>query len=215
MTPNNILNMAMLNKLDFIAITDHNSTKQLHIIEQLAESYDFIIIPAVEVSVKEGFDVLCYFQTYTDASVFGDFLEQHLSDEWLQYTHEDQVITDIYDNTFDTYKKPLTNTNLNYTSLYKKVKELNGATVLAHINRPSCTPLSKYELKDISFDGLEVSPYNSEKFLEEHTYINKYRVFHNSDSHTLLQLHDQQYTLDLYEKSIHAFFSYLKGDTHE
>lgn len=215
MTPNNILNMAMLNKLDFIAITDHNSTKQLQVIQQLEESYDFIVIPAVEVSVKEGFDVLCYFQTYENASQFGDFLEHYLTDDWQSYTEEDQVITDIYDNTFETYKKPLTKTKLDYPTVYDMVQKLQGAVVLAHINRPSCTPLSNYKLETIPFDGIEVSPYGSEEFMKEHENILKYRIFHNSDSHSLLQLHDCLYSVELPEKSIEAFFSYLKGAHHE
>lgn len=215
MTPNNILNMAMLNELDFIAITDHNSTKQLHVIKQLADSYDFIIIPAVEVSVKEGFDVLCYFQTFEDATTFGDYLENFLNDEWLNYTKDDQVITDIYDNTFDTYDKPLTSTTLDYSEVYKKVKELHGVTILAHINRPSCTPLSTYKLSEIPFDGIEISPYKREDFIATHQEVSNHLVFHNSDSHTLLQMHDKQFSIELPEKTIEAFFSYMKGEFHE
>ena len=39
MTPNNILNMAMLKELDFVSITDHNTTKQLKVIKELENSY--------------------------------------------------------------------------------------------------------------------------------------------------------------------------------
>ncbi len=212
MTPNNILNMALLNELDFIAITDHNSTKQLHIVEQLAESYDFVIIPGVEVSVADGFDCLCYFRTYKDAHKLNEYLEANLSDDWLNYTKEDQVITDIYDMSFDTYNFPLTSTTIKYLDLYKEVKRNNGVIVIAHINRPSCTPLNTYKLTDIPFEGLEVSPYKMDKFIQEHPEINEYPLFHNSDSHTLLQMHDKKYSIELKEKTIEAFFDYLVGE---
>ena len=75
MTPNNILNMAMLKKIDFLAITDHNTTKQLKVIEELEDSYDFIFIPGVEVTVKENFDVLCFFKSFKDALFFDKYLE--------------------------------------------------------------------------------------------------------------------------------------------
>jgi PHP family Zn ribbon phosphoesterase len=212
MTPNNILNMAMLKELDFISITDHNSAKQLHTIKELSESYDFIIIPGIEVSVTEGFDVLCYFQTFTEVHKLSDALEEHLGNTWINYTKEDQVITDIYDITMEEFDKPLHAKTVAYSTLYEMVHNLNGLVVLAHINRPSCTPLKTYQLNEISFDGIEVAPYNHEIFMEEHAELKNYTLFHNSDAHSLLQIHEKVYHLDLKERSIEAFFQYVRGE---
>ena len=55
MTPNNILNMAYLKGLNIIAITDHNSTLQLPSIMELAQSYDILVIPGVEVETIEKY----------------------------------------------------------------------------------------------------------------------------------------------------------------
>ena len=87
----------MLKGVDLVSITDHNSTKQLRLIEDLQESYDFLLIPGVEVTVKENFDVLCYFRTFNDAIIFDKFLEPNLNGEWGIFSEEDQVITDIFD----------------------------------------------------------------------------------------------------------------------
>lgn len=201
----------MLNGLDLIAITDHNSTKQLKIINELKDSYDFIVIPGVEVSVKEGFDVLCYFRTFEDAISFNEFLEPRLSGKWGNYTKEDQAITDIYDTTLMEYETPLTETNITYKELVKAVYDYDGAIVLAHINRPSCTPLSVYDLKELEFDGIEIQPYKKDEYLEEHQYLKEYTIFSNSDSHTLLTLLEKDQEIELEEKSIEAFFKYLKG----
>jgi len=38
MTPNNIFNMANLKGLNIIAVTDHNSMKQLPVLSEIAES---------------------------------------------------------------------------------------------------------------------------------------------------------------------------------
>ena len=211
MTPNNILNMSMLNGLDFIAITDHNSTKQLKIIEELSESYDFIVIPGVEVSVKEGFDVLCYFKTFEIAKAFNNFLEDNLTDNWGNYTDGDQIITDIYDMSLETYKKPLTDTTIMYEDLVKEVRKHDGLIVLAHINRPSCTPLSVYKLEDLEFDGVEIPAYMKEDYINENKHLLQYRILTNSDSHTLLQIFEKDSSFELEEKSIDAFFNYMKG----
>jgi len=201
----------MLNELDFISITDHNSTKQLKIIEELQESYDFVVIPGVEVSVLEGFDVLCYFRNFEDAKMFNKFLEPRLNGSWKSYTKEDQVITDIYDMTLDEFDVPLTSTDIPYAQLVKEVRRLDGALVLAHVNRPSCTPIGVYDLDSIDFDGIEIQPYKKDEYLEANGYLNKYKILSNSDSHTLLTIFEKDQYLELEEKTIEAFFAYLKG----
>jgi len=212
MTPNNILNMAMLNGLDILAITDHNSTKQLKVFSQLQESYDFIIIPGVEVSVKEGFDVLCYFRSFKDAFAFDSFLTPHLNGEWGNYTSENQIITDIYDLTFDVVNTPLTNTNLLYSDLVKEVRKYDGILILAHINRPSCTPLNSYTLEEMDFDAIEIAPYGREEFIEAHPEVKQYTIFHNSDAHSLLTMSEKYFSIELKEKSIEGFFNYVRGE---
>jgi PHP family Zn ribbon phosphoesterase len=212
MTPNNVLNMAMLKGLDIVAITDHNSTRQLPTIRELENSYDFLFVPAVEVTVKENFDVLCYFQTYEDAATFNHFLYTHLDGDWKIFQEKDQVITDVYDIEIDTVDKPLTHTNIPYHLLAKEVRKLDGAIVLAHIDRPSQTPLTHYRLDELDFDGIEIQPQNKEKFLKDHKEFEHYKLFYSSDAHSLTRISEKTHTIDLPEKTIQAFFTYLRGD---
>lgn len=212
MTPNNILNMAMLKELDFVAVTDHNSTKQLRAIEQIEPAYDFIIIPGVEVTVAEGFDVLCYFKTYEDAYQFDHFLETHLNaNNWGPFTASDQIITDVFDITLDTFDKALRTTNIPYPDLVKEVRSLDGILILAHIDRSSKSALLTYHLNDIEFDAVEIQLFNKDAFLESHPDISKHLIFSSSDSHTLLTILERTESLELPEKSIDAFFDYVKG----
>ena len=74
MSPNNILNMAYLKELNIIAITDHNSCLQLNVFEELKDSYEMLIIPGVEVEVKEKYHVLCLFKTFDIARKFQKML---------------------------------------------------------------------------------------------------------------------------------------------
>lgn len=210
MTPNNVLNMAMLKGLDIVAITDHNSTRQLPTIRQLEDSYDFLYIPAVEVTVKENFDVLCYFQTYEDAATFDQFLQVHLDGQWKNFSETDQVVTDVYDIEIDTVEKPLTHTNISYKDLVARVRKLDGCIVLAHIDRPSQTPLDVYSLEELEFDGIEIQ--NTEVFLEEHPSAKQYKIFHSSDAHSLPMISEKTNYIDLKEKSIDAFFDFLRGE---
>ncbi len=213
MTPNNILNMAMLKELDFVAITDHNSAKQLRVVDEIEVAYDFIMIPGIEVTVKENFDVLCYFRTYEDAYKIDKIIEDYLDGSWGPFSEEDQMITDLYDTTIDTFPIPLTSTSIPYLELYKKVKELNGAIILAHIDRKSKTALNSFKLEDIPFDGIEIQQYFKNDYLKKHPELKKYNIFASSDSHTLLTISEKIESIELKEKSLDAFFEYLEdGD---
>lgn len=211
MTPNNILNMAMLKELDFVAITDHNSAKQLEVVNQIEGSYDFIFIPGIEVTVNEGFDVLCYFRTYEDTYKLDKILEEYLNGSWGPFSEEDQMITDIYDVTIETYPKSLRSTSITYHDLYNKVKELNGAIVLAHIDRGKKSALNSFKLEDIPFDGIEIQQYFKKNYLNKNPELNKYKIFASSDSHTLLTISERIEGIELKEKSREAFFDYLLG----
>lgn len=213
MTPNNILNMAMLKNLDFVAISDHNSAKQLYTIQEIEKAYDFIIIPAIEVTVLENFDVLCYFRTYESAFELDKFLESYLNaDDWGPFNEKDQVITDIYDEEKSTFPQSLRSTSLSYAELYKKVKDLNGIIVLAHIERNSKSALLSYPLHEIEFDGIEIQYYEKEEFLNKNPEYRKYKILTSSDSHTLLTISERDEYLDLDNKSIESFFAYFKGN---
>lgn len=215
MTPNNILNMSMLKEVNLLSITDHNSTKQLRVFQELQESYDFLFIPGVEVSVSEGFDVLCYFRNFNDALKFDKFLEVHLNGKWGIFNESNQVITDIFDTTYETIPVPLTDTNIPYSELVKEVRELNGAIVLAHIDRASKSVLNVFDLKNIDFDAIEIQKHNRDKFLQANPYLNNYKLFFNSDSHSLLSISEREDYINLEEKTVESFFDFLIGDSHE
>ena len=215
MTPNNILNMAMLKNLDFVAITDHNTTKQQNVIKELEDSYEFIYIPGVEVTVKENFDVLCFFESFNNALIFDEFLEKNLDGEWGIFTPEDQILTDIYDTEIGNFHKPLTSTKIPYNDLVKEVRKLNGILILCHIDRSSHSAFNTVYLKDIEFDAIEISTYLKDPFLKKHPELKKHKILFNSDAHTLLSISEREYALELKEKTRESFFEYFRGDNNE
>lgn len=204
--------MAMLKKLDFVAITDHNTAKQLTTIQEIEKAYDFIVVPGIEVTVKEGFDVLCYFYTYEDAYALSNHLEQFLmKEDWGPFSPSNQVITDIYDIELETFPYSLRGTTIPYMELYHFVKQLNGKLVLAHIERSSKSALLYYSLDDIPFDGVEIQHYKKAEFLDNHPTIAQLPILSSSDAHSILSLSQREEEIELKEHSIEALFAYLKG----
>ena len=53
MTPNNIVNMALLKQLDIIAITDHNSAENVRAVCKCAEGRNMLVVPGMEIETSE------------------------------------------------------------------------------------------------------------------------------------------------------------------
>ena len=61
MTPNNILNMAMICGLNMIAISDHNTAGNVESAIRVGERMGITVVPAMELEVQEEIHVLCLF----------------------------------------------------------------------------------------------------------------------------------------------------------
>ncbi|MFR6100433.1 MAG: PHP domain-containing protein [Longibaculum sp.] len=80
MTLNNIVNMACLKELDLIAITDHNSVKQLYHLADVAQD-KIRFIYGVEIQSREEIHVLAYFLDKQLLDTFQAFLDCYLIEE--------------------------------------------------------------------------------------------------------------------------------------
>jgi len=76
MTPNDIVGMALLNGLDLIAVTDHNSLLNAEPVMKAAKAAqarqgkELIVLPGIEVSTAEEVHVLCLFRDLIAAQFF-------------------------------------------------------------------------------------------------------------------------------------------------
>lgn len=204
MTPNNIFNMASLKKLDIISITDHNSMKQLAICNELSMSYDMLFIPGVEITVKENFDVLCYFKTIEDALKFDKILETYIDKKLFDSIDlRDQEIVDIHDEVKDIYPYLLINPlSLGIKDLIELLKEFNHILVYAHIDRVFRSGIKYLPLYKL--DGVEYKKTISSEMEQAFT-------FYNSDAHQITDIleKNEKNTIELDELTIDGFFRYF------
>ncbi len=203
MTPNNIFNMAMLKKLDIIAVTDHNTMKQLPVCHELSKSYDMLFVPGVEITVSEGFDILVYFKTLKDALAVDQCIQKGIKPIPIDETfYGKQEIMNIYDETMRHYPyvliEPLT---LSIKDIKTIIAPYETICVLPHANRLQKS-MMKY-IKNMSFDAVE---YTSLPSFE--TYLSVY----NSDAHQITELLEstEKNAIELSSLTMDAFFSYFK-----
>jgi hypothetical protein len=200
MTPNNIVNMADMNGLDIIAVTDHNATGQLPVIEDIIDkSYDMLLIPGVEVTLKDDSHVLCYFKTVKDAYAFGEWLALHLPKGTVG---DAGYVMDAFDRIHRhmglNLKGP---TDLSLTDLKKSLSSYDHVLAAAHVDRPKNNAL-KLHPPD-AFDCFEHTRTDSDDV----------RVrLHDSDAHQLTQIHmaSERHAMVLDECSVDGVFRRLR-----
>ncbi len=210
MTPNNIFNMAYLKKLDIIAVTDHNSTKQLKIMKELSESYDMLFIPGIELSLAEDIHVCCYFASTDDAYRFDNLLEPWRNNiRYDGHLGSEQGITDINDEIVEVYPFDLSiNLSLSLLELRALLQPFRHILVFAHVDRKKHSGLS--HLSNFKPDAIELSSRASQDFIHAH-HLNQYKIFYNSDAHMITDINERNdhNQVELESLSIDAFFDYI------
>ena len=206
MTPNNIVNMAVLQGLDVIAVSDHNSAKNLPAVREVAERNKILLIPAIEVCSAEEVHLLCLFESFDECYRFSDMLAEHLPE--VQNNPEifgEQQIMNSIDEQVGTMDKLLINgIDLSIDQLVEEIKSYGGHIVPAHVEKTAYSIISNLGFIPVEygFTCLEVNhpPFDAGI---------KAKVITNSDAHYLENIHGQDYSLEVTEKSVKGVLAAL------
>ena len=211
MTPHNIFNMSSLKKLDIIAVTDHNSTRQLSICEEIAQSYDMLFIPGIEVSLVEDYHVLVYFENVENALTFN-----HLLTPWRNpkrydaMTEHRQGLTDIHDEIigYESYDLSM-KLSLSLLDLQNMLESFRHILVFAHVNRKKQSGL--HMLPHSSVHAIELASCADPQFIHEHQ-LENYHILYNSDAHDLILINErnEHNWIELDDLSMESFFRYFE-----
>ena len=76
-TPNNLAGMAVLNNIQILALTDHNSCRNCPAFFTACKRYGIIPIPGMELTTSEDIHVVCLFPELEDALRFNDEVDTY------------------------------------------------------------------------------------------------------------------------------------------
>jgi PHP family Zn ribbon phosphoesterase len=215
MTPFNIVNMAKLKGLDFIAICDHNTCLNIPAAMKIASELEIIVIPAIELETAEEVHCLCYFKDYETCLDFSNFIaldmmkipiNKKIYGEQIVYDEKDQRLLEI-----DYLLSVATSITIEEAS--KKVHSLGGIFVPAHFDKSSFSVSSNLGFlpEGVICEGIEIfSKDNLEKIYWLNKGIEKLPTFYNSDAHFLHLINEKENSITLKEKTIDAFFDVLR-----
>ena len=137
MTPNNIVNMSVLNGLEVIAITDHNSCKNCKALVEAGKKANLLVIPGMEICTNEDIHVICLVETVTDAENFSTYVYSNMP--LIPHRPDifgEQIIMNSNDIEISRESYLLLNaTNISVNDILSTTNNDNGTAFPAHIDR--------------------------------------------------------------------------------
>lgn len=211
MTPANICGMAALKGLQMIAVTDHNTARNLPAVKACCDAYGLLMIPGMEITTKEEVHLLGYFETVEQALDFSEFLRPHMPNAKNRPKFfGNQLVMDEDDNVIAEEDELLIGaSDLRLSELTRIIRERGGVPVPAHINRGSNGLLINLGLMpdELNFTAVEVwralpCPHTPQ--------VGKV-ILHSSDAHQLGDILEPEIKTILPETTVGAFLEMLRN----
>jgi len=215
MTPNNIVNMALLKGLDIIAVTDHNSAQNFHAVSKCGTQNGILVVAGMEVETSEEVHLITLFPGLRQALLMQEMVHAALPDlENREDVFGQQAVMDENDNIVCYCKRLLlTATALSMEDVFYAVNNLNGVVIPAHIDRESYSVISNLGLipEELDIRYLEVSKgCDAEEYRKKNSRLKDYSFIKSSDAHNLGDILERESFIELEEISTECLISALK-----
>ncbi len=204
MTPNNIVNMALIKELDCIAVTDHNSCGNARVVTELGEEVGLLVIPGMELETSEEVHNVCLFKSIDAAEAFAKAVNESLPK--IKNRVEifgDQLYFDENDDEIGRCDNLLvTATTLDLFSAKELVRSHDGILIPAHVDRSSYSVLSNLGFipPELGVSLIELSKNcNPEDFLDKNKrgLMGVSKFITSSDAHYLEHINERSNFLEL------------------
>ena len=208
MTPNNLVNMAIIKGLDAIALTDHNSCANVRAAAAAAGD-KIIFIPGIEVETSEEVHMVTLFPTVAAAEKMQQIIID--SSSFIPNRPEifgNQYIMDENDEICGEIDRMLvTASGLDIYTVVGAAKELGGIAYPAHIDRESYSIISNLGFipPDLDISAVEIT--EKKRSALESEYSNRYNIMTSSDAHYLWDISERSRYINVSDASVTGILS--------
>lgn len=190
MLPPLIVQAALDQEIHWIAITDHNATANIAAVQKAAAGTPLTVTPGMELQTREEVHSLCLFDTLEQVKNFQNWVNANLPDLENQpdYFGEQLIVDEAGDFLEREPRLLLTSANISIEEACKKVHELNGAFIPAHVNRQAFGLIANLGLVPaaLCIEALEISRHlKPTQALQQFPQIKGYPLIQNGDVHRL------------------------------
>ncbi len=158
MSPTVLVTYAARKNIDILALTDHNSTRNLPAFAACCADAGITPIFGLEVNTIEEVHVVCLFEKLDTAVSFGNYIESTLPVRSNDpEVFGDQIIVDEYENIIGSVDPILfSSSSVSFFELIPRVLNLGGLVIPAHIERFSNGAVSQLGfLPDLAYSAVE------------------------------------------------------------
>ena len=212
MTPNNIVNMALIKGLDMIAVTDHNTAANLPAVFAVAKKAGLCVVPGIEINTAEEVHVLAYFECLEDALALSDEIYKYLPPlDNNPRLFGNQILMDIEDDIIGEEKRLLLSPlMLDIDATFELVRKYNGVAVPAHIDKKSngIVQVLGFIPDNLGVKTVEISPKGIENGFD--MYDKALTVLSSSDAHLLWDIFERVRFVEQEEISARAFIEMIR-----
>lgn len=190
MIPPLIVRKALENKLNLIAITDHNASENAASVIEAAKGSPLTVLPGMELQTEEEVHILCLFDTLKQLKNLQTLVDRALPDvpNNIDFFGEQFIVDETGDFIRREERLLINSTRLNFEEVYYTVNELGGLFIPAHVDRQAYGLI--YHLgfvpPGLEVDALEISRHiNPETAIEKFPQIEGYPLIQSGDVHFL------------------------------
>jgi len=189
MSPAKIVEAAARRGIDILGITDHNTTRHVPLICELAKKMGIFVLLGAEVTSREEVHCLAFFEDLERLSVFQQYLDSYLPDvpnDSRYFGH--QVVVDEHENIVATENRLLiSGLHQSLDQVRQQVYSLNGLFIPAHIDRMrfSLTSQLGFVPKGFVADAFEITRNTTPDQMKlQYPWIASSNFICGSDAHT-------------------------------
>jgi PHP family Zn ribbon phosphoesterase len=193
MIPPLIVRTCLEQQIDIIAITDHNTTRNIVSVQKAAQSTPLLVLPGMEIQTVEEVHLLCIFPSMDAAEVWQVIVDKELPDIPNDADHfgEQYIVDETGDFIRNEPKLLINSTHLNIEEIVRQVHQLGGLVIPAHVDRKAYGMIANLGFipPDLPFDAIEISRnIELEKAQEQIRFINNFPIIKGGDAHRLNEL---------------------------
>ncbi len=189
MRPRALVNQAVAQGLDMIAICDHNSAENTAAFINVGYTKGLKVLPGIEVTSKEEIHLLALFDSQEDCVTLQDLIYENLPGENVEEVFGRQTRINERDEAVGVNRRMLIGaTLLPFEQIVSVVHSLGGVAIASHIDRQAFSLLGQLGFipEGASLDGLEISSRTSrEEANHRFRSYQRYSFVWFSDAHCL------------------------------
>ena len=190
MIPALIVQRALEQQLDLIAITDHNASANVGSVQRAAEGTVLTVLPGMEVQSSEDVHLLTLFETPEALEAWQAQVDQALPNlpNRPEFFGEQFVVDADGEFIRNDPRLLLTSTSLSIDAIFRGVRDLGGIVIPAHVDRTAYGLLPTLGLisDEWNLPALEISRHiTPEKAVAAFPALQKYPLIQSGDVHRL------------------------------